>query len=670
MSLIQRASNADLMKQEAADLAAKLTPIPVVDGLAAHVRKAWQAAHDHRQTSGVQARLEDALRAKQGKYHPDKLRAIEEFGGSDVYARVAAQKMRTATGWLRDVYAASPQDRPWSLNSTPRPELPPDAEARAVQTVMKQVEMAQQSGMPIDAGSFTDMVTRAVAREARKDLAAVEDVFDDQLTEGGWYKAFNEFLSDITTYPAGFIKGPVVRKRPQLTWGTDAEGATVPVVKDITHVEFDRVSPFDIYPAPHSTDTNDGPIIQKHRMSRSDLSALKGLEAQGYNDVNISAVLEQYGRGGLRDWTTTGDTTREALENRADGMMTGTDDSPIDAIEYWGSVSGRMLLDWGVDAAKVPDPDQEYNANVWLIGSYVIKAVLNADPLGRTPYSKASYEEVPGSFWGNGVYDLMADQGDVANAALRSLVNNMGFASGPMVGINIDRLQPGEELTQLRPLQVIQLRDAQLGGGQAPALEFYQPNANVNELLAVYEKAVQISDDVTGIPRYMAGSEKVGGAGRTASGLSMLMNAASKSLKAVVDNVDSNVIVPVLERLHYWNMRYNDDPSVKRGDVKVVARGSSALAVKEAQQIRRNEFLQVVMNPALAQFVPPGLLKELVKQTAKDIGYSVEDYQFDAPPQAPQVQGQQGAQPAPQMRASQEQLQDGTPTTDAFSPIA
>jgi hypothetical protein len=94
------------------------------------------------------------------------------------------------------------------------------------------------------------------------------------------------------------------------------------------------------------------------------------------------------------------------------------------------------------------------------------------------------------------------------------------------------------------------------------------------------------------------------------------------------------------------------------------------LAVKEAQQIRRNEFLQVVMNPALAQFVPPGLLKELVKQTAKDIGYSVEDYQFDAPPQAPQVQGQQGAQPAPQMRASQEQLQDGTPTTDAFSPIA
>jgi hypothetical protein len=45
-----------------------------------------------------------------------------------------------------------------------------------------------------------------------------------------------------------------------------------------------------------------------------------------------------------------------------------------------------MLLDWGMDKKQVPDPTQEYHVEAWLIGPYVIKAVLNYDPLCRKPY--------------------------------------------------------------------------------------------------------------------------------------------------------------------------------------------------------------------------------------------------------------------------------------------
>jgi hypothetical protein len=60
----------------------------------------------------------------------------------------------------------------------------------------------------------------------------------------------------------------------------------------------------------------------------------------------------------------------------------------FDALEFWGKVSGRMLREWGLDEEEVPDEAREYDANVWLIGNYVVKAVLNYDPLGEKPYAK------------------------------------------------------------------------------------------------------------------------------------------------------------------------------------------------------------------------------------------------------------------------------------------
>ena len=57
----------------------------------------------------------------------------------------------------------------------------------------------------------------------------------------------------------------------------------------------------------------------------------------------------------------------------------------------------------------VPDPAQEYDANVWVIGNYVIKAVLNYDPLGQKPYCKTSFIKCPGAFWGKGIPEIIED---------------------------------------------------------------------------------------------------------------------------------------------------------------------------------------------------------------------------------------------------------------------
>lgn len=69
------------------------------------------------------------------------------------------------------------------------------------------------------------------------------------------------------------------------------------------------------------------------------------------------------------------------------------------------------------------------------------------------------------------------------------------------------------------------------GYGTAGALQpiaFFQPSSHAQELMQIYQQFSLMADEHTGIPRYMTGDSATGGAGRTASGLSMLMSNAAK----------------------------------------------------------------------------------------------------------------------------------------------
>lgn len=125
------------------------------------------------------------------------------------------------------------------------------------------------------------------------------------------------------------------------------------------------------------------------------------------------------------------------------------------------------------------------------------------------------------------------------------------------------------------------------------------------------------------IPRYMTG-EHTPGAGRTSSGLSMLISNAGKGIKQVISNIDQNVIVPAIERLYQDNLRYSDDPDLV-GDVSVVARGANSLVVKEAEAIRRNEFMQLVLtNPMAQQIVGMDGAAELLRSAASNLNGNVD----------------------------------------------
>ena len=637
---------------------------PLVSGLAGHVRRCWSDARMAKQQV-IEPRMLQNMRARRGEYDPDKMAKIKEMGGSDAYAGITSVKCRAAASWLRDIMLTTGQTRPWGIKPGPMPELPPELGDMIVAKTAEQIREAEMQGNPMNMSDTMDLVesirdqTREkLIQEARVRTDRMSDKMEQQLLDGNFLNALDAFIDDITTFPSAVLKGPIVRKKKTLTWKQEANNYT-PVVQDQLVLEWERVSPFDIYPSPASDTVDNGYLIQKHTLSRQDLLDL--VDVDGYDKSSIYAVLDDYGRGGLREWLTN-DVAIASAEGNVTTLIRVNADELIDAIQFWGSVQGRDLLDWGMDEKEIPDPMMEYHVEVWVIGHYVIKAVMNYDPLHRKPYYKASYETVPGNWWGNSVADLVRHPQIVSNAVARAIVNNVGIASGPQVAVNIDRLAPGEDITQLTPWRIWQMTNDPSGNGQGMLpIQFYQPDSRIGELMQVFEMFSGMADEYSGLPKYMAG-DSAGGAGRTASGLSMLMGNAGKAIKQVVANMDINLMEPVLTRLYEHNMLYATDPDLK-GTVNIIARGAQALMAQDAAQLRRTQFLQSTTNPIDMQIIGvegrAAVLREVAQALEMDTDLVVPPLEVikakmaaaEAARQPPQPPGQGGPPGAPPVGA-------------------
>jgi uncharacterized protein (UPF0147 family) len=610
--------------QRQQDEAAAASTARVVQSLSVYIQSCWGKAKTAKYP--VEEQMLRNLRQRNGVYEADKASAISQMGGSDVYILLTGTKCRAADAWLNDLLRPV-GERPWAITPTPIPELPPDlvqqitSEVMAVgQEVINQAQMLGQVVNPGElqeelreyASELKEKTQKELKEEAIKCAGRMSVLMDDQLVEGGWHNAFWAVISDMVTLKAGILKGPVVRKKKIQKWVKGPEKWEVKATEELVPT-FQRVSPFDLYPAPDSRNPNDGYLIERHQITRSELQAMIGVP--GYSEENIRQALKDYGASGLHSMLSI-DSSRAPLEfsgNTSQPMQQG---EKIEALEFWGSVQGSMLKDWGMPGDI--DPELDYEINAWKIGDYVIRAIMNPDKLGRKPYSVDSYERIPGSFWGKGIPELMGDLQDVCNSLARSIVNNAQIASGPQVEVNTDRC--GSDNEELWPWKIWESTNAQMN--DAPAIRFHQPQCIVGPLQQTFEFFSSLSEDQTGIPRWAYGNTQLGGAGGTSSGLSMLMTHASRGVKEVVYHADT-MIAGCIERLYDYNMLYSEDQSVK-GDAKIIARGSTALLAKEQRSMRMNEVLAQTNNPTDLQIMGLEGRAKLLKQSFANMDIDVE----------------------------------------------
>lgn len=606
--------------------------------IAGEVKYSWERNKMAKQITD--GRLLACLRMRKGMYSPSEISEIMNSGAnSTIYMNIASTKAAALASWLKEILLA-PGDRPCGLEPRHLPQLPDEvrelikmAAAQKAHQIM--VEDFQNGGPTMDKENFRamtfelademeDQVKTETRKRARIAADKMEQCIFQQMDDGGFDHAFSEFLEHFSTYPTAFLKGPYSKQTKQMTWiqpvGQDSKWK--PLVQTTARLWWKAVNPFDIYPAPLARNCQDRNFIERMRLSYAELYEYIGVP--GYDEEAIRWACSQLQGGLLRNWIWT-DAERARLESDTTFDWFCKDDL-IDALHFWGSIEGRKLINWGVKSNQELDPEKRYEVDVILVGTRVIRAAINDDPLGRRPYYGASFEEIPGAIWGRAVVELCSSQQDACNAMARAIINNAGISSGPQVGINSDRIAPNESITQMYPWKIWQFSkpDANTNGAAAKPIEFFQPQSNAVELWNLYKGFSDDADDATGIPRYSYGDEKVGGAGATMGGLSMLMGAAARRIRRAISGIDQSVLAQTVYDVFVWCMLHVDDPQIK-GDCNVVPRGSAALLIKEQMQRGRMEGMQLVLtNPLVQKLAGLKNLADLLREYFKGLHFSAD----------------------------------------------
>lgn len=588
-----------------------------MSNLASHIRTQWERMRRHRNSaSGWTDRLMVSLRAFNGEYEPSKLAEIRRFGGSEVYARIIAMKCRGASSLLRDVFLTP--DRSWGINPPADPDVPIEIIQKITELIHSEVQAMRMEGVEIPPSAIRDRTNQlmeaarnAEKKQARMRAKAAQDKIDEILETGGFYRALAEFIVDLPLFPFAAMKGPIVKIVPKVKW---ENGQAVNVSEP--RLIWQRVSPFDLWWTPGASDIEDAEVIERTRITRTDLNDL--LDLPGYNHEAIRQALEEYGRGGYNETPDTSDSERAEYENRENPMV--NESGMITCLEYHGNVQGQILVEHGLDPNLISDPMRDYMVQAYIVGRHVIKVQLSPSPRKRHPYFITSFEKVPGTPVGNGLPDILSDIQEVANATLRALVNNMSISSGPQVVVRDDLISAGTDGEELYPWKRWHITGDDMQAGQTmKPIDFFQPQSNAQELLGVYTKFGEIADELSAIPRHMSGANPGSGAGRTASGLAMLMGNASKILQTVAANIDRDVMEPALLML-YDMLMLTDDTGILNGDENIRVMGVNVAVQRETQRVRQLEFLQITANPIDAQIIGiPGRAKVL-RSISSEIG--------------------------------------------------
>ena len=140
--------------------------------------------------------------------------------------------------------------------------------------------------------------------------------------------------------------------------------------------------------------------------------------------------------------------------------------------------------------------------------------------------------------------------------------------------------------------------------------------------MQVIDKFSVMLDDVSTIPRYLTGGGANSGAGRTASGLSMLINNANKTLQNVADNIDKDIFEPLLQMLYDFTM-LTDKTGVLRCDEVIAVDGVRQAAKQDQDMTRQLEFLQLINNPNYNAHLEQGEVGRILQSIADNLGMIV-----------------------------------------------
>ncbi len=492
-------------------------------------------------------------------------------------------------------------------------------------------KLSDIEGLKEEVGKTPSAVTFSPAMIAAKNM---EKQIMDQLQESNASKQLRSTAFEMALFGTGVMKGPFAIDKEYPNW--DEDGEYSPVFKTVPSTS--HVSVWNFFPDPDAANMDEAQyVIERHKMSRTQLRALK--KRPYFRGNVIDEVIQQGESYDKKYWED--DLSDYAPDHGVERF---------EVLEYWGMCDTDMLEENEVEIPKELKKFDELQANIWICNGKLLRMVLNPFKPATIPYMAAPYELNPYSFFGVGLAENMDDTQTLMNGFMRMAVDNAVLSGNLLIEVDETNLVPGQDLS-VYPGKVFRRQ----GGAPGQAI-FGTKFPNVSgENLQLFDKARQLADESTGLPSFSHGQTGVTGVGRTASGISMLMNAASGSIKTVIKNVDDYLLRPLGEGLFRFNMQFNFNPDIK-GDLEVKARGTESLMANEVRSQRLMQFLQVASNPALAPFAK---FQYVIREIAKSMDLDPDKVTNNMDEAAIQAELMKG------MQAEQPQAQQGQPPAGA-----
>ena len=500
--------------------------------------------------------------------------------------------------------------------------------------ILEPVKDELAMGAGINPGSVT-------YEPAKRAAQMLEKKMHDQLEESQASKHLRSMAFECALFGQGIMKGPFAYDKEYPRW--DENGTYDPLFETIPKVEY--VSIWDFYPDPDARNMGEAEFtVQRHRLNRSQLRGLK--KRPHFRGESIELAID-YGPSYQREYW------EHTLEDNGNAESVDR----YEVLEYWGVIDREIAEEADITIPDEYDDRDEIQVNVWVCNGQILRLVLNPFTPNRIPYAAVPYEINPYGFFGIGVAENMEDTQLLMNGFMRMAVDNGALSGNLLIEIDETNLVPGQDL-EVYPGKVFR-RQAGAPGQAIFGTKF--PNVS-NELLMMFDKARQLSDESTGIPSFSHGSTGVMGVGRTASGMSMLMGAAAQNIKSVVRNIDDYLLAPLGKALFAFNMQFNFESEYTKGDLEVVARGTESLMRNEIRSQRLIQFMQMSSNQQMAPFVKYDyILRELAASMDLDEDKILNDQreaiiqakmmaeiQALLPQQPQQAQQPQGGAPSPE----------------------
>ena len=453
-----------------------------------------------------------------------------------------------------------------------------------------------------DAGILTDGASpnpQAIELSpAQRAARRMEKLIHDQIDESNGSSEIRNALLESALLGTGIVKGPFNFNKKLHKWDVNEEGTREynPLEVRVPRIEF--VSCWDFYPDPSATNMEECEyVVHRHKMNRSQLRQLRNMPY--FNEDAIRDAIQMGANYVEKDY-------EYALkdDNRADEDY----QTNFEVLEYWGIMDAEYAREVGVELGDEIDDLDEVQINAWICGDKLLRAVINPFTPYRLPYHAFPYERNPYNFFGIGIAENMDDSQQIMNGHARMAIDNLAMSGSLVFDVDESALVGGQSM-EIYPGKIFR-RQAGMPGQAIHGLKF--PNTS-QENLMMFDKFRQLADEQTGIPSYSHGQTGVQSMTRTASGMSMLLGAASLNIKTVVKNLDDFLLKPLGESYFQWNMQFLEDVLDVKGDLEVKATGTNSLMQKEVRSQRLTMFLQTAQSPAIAPFVK---ISKLVSELA------------------------------------------------------